>query len=323
MDNFSISRPVNMAPTGIATFAKCPICLDLNDLKADIAIIGAPSDIGMQGKTGTRLGPRGIRMQSTRFHYTEEGSYDPELDTFFLSTKLWSIVDCGDVDYIPGDLKTTFENIEAAVRLITRKKAMPVILGGDHSITIPAARGLDEVGPFNVVQIDAHLDWTDRIGPQTIFNGSPCRMMASMPYVRHISHLGIHGIGSSRRSDFLDARAHGDLIYSPRQLRAEGISSVVKNLPHDYPCYVTIDIDSLDYSVAPGTGSPMTGGLMYDEVREILEEIARRDEVIGFDLVEVSPPYDEASGITCYTAARLISDFMGYITKRRELEGRK
>ena len=100
-----------MAPTGIATFAKCPICPDLNDLQADIAIIGAPSDIGMQGKTGTRLGPRGIREQSTRFHYTEEGSYDPEQDTFFLSTKLWTIVDCGDVDYIPGDLTVSYTHL--------------------------------------------------------------------------------------------------------------------------------------------------------------------------------------------------------------------
>lgn len=322
MNNFSIGEAANLAPTGIASFAKVPIA-NIRNFNADIAIIGAPSDLGIQGKSGTRLGPRGIREQSTRFHYSPGGTYDPEKDICYLSTKIWKIVDLGDIDYIPGDLETTFENIENAVRIIMNHKAFPVILGGDHSISIPVVKGLDNVGDFNVIHIDAHLDWTTNVGNQRFFNGSPCRRMAEIPYVKRISHLGIHGIGSSQKSDFDDARRHGDIIYSPKQIRKIGISNAVSQLPQDLPAYVTIDIDSLDYSIAPGTGSPMTGGLLYDELREILECIAQLMPIIAFDLVEVSPPYDERSGITCYTAARLISDFLGYITKQRELEGIK
>ena len=99
MNNFSIGTPVNLAPTGIASFAKCPICLDLHHTGADIAVLGAPFDLAIQGRTGTRLGPRGIRAASTRFSYKPGGSYDPERDEMYLDTNRWTIVDCGDVDY--------------------------------------------------------------------------------------------------------------------------------------------------------------------------------------------------------------------------------
>ncbi len=323
MDNFSIEKPVNMAPTGIATFAKVPLCVDIRSLCADIAVVGAPCDLAIQGRPGTRLGPRGIRMQSTRFSYSPDGSYDPEKDDFYLSTSRWKIVDCGDIDYIPGDLEGTFANIETCVRTLIKHGAMPVILGGDHSISTPIARGLEEAGSFHVIHIDSHLDWTDSVGRQTVFNGSPCRKMAEMSHVDRIAHLGIHGIGSSRKSDFEDAKAHGDLILSPRQIRKLTIERVIDMLPSGKPYYVTIDIDALDYSLAAGTGSPMVGGLYYDEVQDLLEGIAGKEPVVAFDLVEVSPVYDDPGGTTCYTAARLISDFMGFITKRREKEDRK
>lgn len=318
MDNYSIKSPVNMAPSGIATFAKTPLCTDINNFDGDIAIIGVPCDISIQGRSGARLGPRGIRLQSTRFKYTPLGSYDPEKDEYYLSTNRWEIYDCGDIDYVPGDIKTTFLNIENAVRILKRKNALPVILGGDHSISIPVARGLDEVGNFNVIHIDAHLDWTDEIGGQTLFNGSPCRIMSKMKYVNSMTHLGIHGIGSSKQGDFYDARNNGDLILSPKQIRKIGIEKVIDMIPDGDKYYVTIDVDAFDYSIASGTGSPMLGGLYYDEAVELLEGISKLGKIIALDFVEVSPNYDDAGGTTCYLAARVISDFLGFITKEIE-----
>ena len=166
MSNFSLGEAVNLAPTGIASFAKCAICTNLDALDADIAIIGAPSDLGIQGRPGARLGPRGIRLQSTRFSYSPQGSYDPERDAFYLSTQRWRVVDCGDADLVPGDLTASFANIEAAVRKIAGKGAMPVVLGGDHSVTIPVARGLECAGPFHVIHFDSHLDWSYSRGGQ-------------------------------------------------------------------------------------------------------------------------------------------------------------
>jgi agmatinase len=321
MSNFSLTEPVNLAPTGIASFAKSPICADLDNLVADIAILGAPCDISIQGRSGARLGPRGIRLQSTRFSYSPEGSYDPERDDFYISTKRWRVVDCGDADLVPGDLEASFANIEAAVRKIVSKGAMPVVLGGDHSITIPVARGLDAAGPFHVIHFDAHLDWTDNRGGQRSSNGSPCRHMASMPHVGKMAHLGIHGIGSSQKSDFEDAKAYGDLILSARQIRKNGIPETLAGLPKGDRYFVTIDIDVMDYSIAAGTGSPMHGGLYYDEMIDLLEGVSKLGEIVGFDLVEVAPQYDDSSGTTCYLAARLISDFIGFITKEREKTG--
>ena len=318
MNNFSLKKAVNMAPTGIATFAKTNICINLDELEADIAIIGAPCDIAIQGKPGTRLGPRGIRLGSTRFSYKSGGSYDPERDIFYLDADIWKVSDCGDIDYIPGDLSGTFMNIEAAVRKITEKNALPVILGGDHSITFPVVKGLDKIGDFDVIQIDSHLDWTDNIGGQYYSNGSPMRNIAKIPYVKNILHLGIRGIGSSGRSDFEEARENGDVIYSPKQVRKIGIEKIIADFKSDRNVFVTFDIDSMDYSIEAGTGSPMFGGFYYDEMNEMLECIANECNVIGFDFVEVAPPYDDSGSTTCYLAARLISDFLGFITKNKE-----
>ncbi len=318
MNNFSLKKAVNMAPTGIATFAKTNICMDLNELDADIAIIGAPCDIAIQGKSGTRLGPRGIRLGSTRFCYKSGGSYDHERDAFYLDADIWKVLDCGDIDYIPGDLNSTFENIESAVRKITERKALPVILGGDHSITFPVVKGLDKIGDFDVIHIDSHLDWTDNIGGQYYSNGTPMRNIANLPYVKKILHLGIRGIGSSGRSDFNDAKSNGDLIYSTKQVRNIGINKIISDFKSDRNVFITFDIDAMDYSIAAGTGSPMFGGFYYDEMNEILECIANECNVIGFDFVEVAPPYDDPGATTCYLSARLISDLLGFITKENE-----
>jgi agmatinase len=318
MSNFSLKEPTNLAPSGIASFAKAPICTNLDDLVADIAIMGAPCDISIQGRSGARLGPRGIRLQSTRFSYSPEGSYDPERDDFFVSTRRWRIVDCGDADIIPGDLEGTFANIEAAVRKIVDRQAMPVVLGGDHSITIPVARGLEAAGPFHVIHFDSHLDWTENRGGQRYSNGSPCRQMATMSHVGKMAHLGIHGMGSSQKSDFEDAKANGDVILSPREIRKIGIQETLARLPKGDRYFVTIDIDAMDCSIAAGTGSPMHGGLYYDEMTDLLEGVAKMGVIVGFDFTEVAPPYDDPSGTTCYLAARLISDFIGFITKERE-----
>jgi agmatinase len=318
MENFSTKTPVNMAPSGIATFAKTDLCTDLHHIDADIAILGAPFDIGIQGKTGTRLGPRGIRIASTRFRYKSGGSYDPERDTVFLDTDRWKIVDCGDVDYVPGDLDTSLDNLTAAIEVIRSQGVMPVVLGGDHSITYPILRGFEDCGGVYIIHFDAHLDWTKEIGGQTLSNGSPMRNCAALEHVESILTLGVRGIGSSGPQDFADAKAQGTKFYSPKEIRRIGIEQILTALPQGAQVYITIDIDAMDATMVPGTGSPMFGGFDYDEMVEMFEAIAKRHPVIGIDLAEVSPPYDVPGDTTCYLAARLISDLLGFVTKERE-----
>ncbi|MEH7415743.1 agmatinase [Neobacillus drentensis] len=314
-------QKLNLPFTGICSFAKYPICTNLDELDAHIAIIGVPYDMGAQWRSGTRFGPRSIREGSTLYSFGLNGSYDPERDEVFLAPPL-KIVDCGDVDIVHGDLQQSFENIEEAVRKIISKGAFPVILGGDHSITIPVAQALDSLGSLCAIQIDAHLDWADERSGQRYGHGSPMRRMAEMDHFNEMVQLGIRGIGSSIKEDFDDARAYGSVILSPKQIRKIGIDGVLSRIPKGGCYFLTIDVDGIDPSICPGTGTPSPGGFSYDEVNALLEAIVQRGEVVAFDFVEVAPAYDP-TGMTGQTAARLILDLMGFITKKWEKENRK
>lgn len=311
---------VDMPITGICSFGKYPICLDMDDLEADMAVLGVPYDLGVGFLSGTRLGPRRIREASTQYARGARGYYDPERDEVFLGAP-WRIFDCGDADIVHGDLETSFVNTENSVRSILRKGATPVILGGDHSVSIPVGRALSEVGTAGVIQLDAHLDWSLAPGGQRYGNGSPMRRMSEMAHIGPMTQIGLRGVGSSTKSDFDDARAYGSRLITASDVRRMGPDAVVSAIPEADRYYVTIDIDVFDISLVTGTGSPMPAGLMYQEVDAILGGIARRFDVVCLDLVEVAPQYDP-SGATCRIAAMTILEFMGRILKKRERNGR-
>ncbi len=316
MSNQDEKQFLNLPFTGICTFGKYPVCPDLDQLHADVAVIGVPNDMGTQWKSGARMGPRGIREGSTLYSFGLNGAYDIEKDITYLGPK-WKVVDCGDVDMVHGDMMQSHENTEEAIRKIVSKGAMPVVLGGDHSITIPVGKGLEELGPFHVIQIDAHLDWADHRSGQRYGHGSCIRRLSEMDHVKKIFQFGIRGISSSLKEDVDAAREYGSVILSPRQIRKMGIENVIELLPEGEKYYITLDIDGLDPSVAPGTGTPSPGGFIYDEVNELLEGIAKRGNVIGFDLVEVAPPYDPA-GMTGQVGARLALDLLSFVLKEKE-----
>ncbi len=311
---------VNLPAVGICSFGKYPICDDIDVLDADVAIIGVPYDMGTAYRAGARLAPRRIREASSLSN-NENGFYDHERDEFYLQNDV-RIVDCGDVDMLHGDLDYCFSNIEEDVRQIVDKGVLPVIIGGDHSITIPVGKALNNVGEICVIQIDAHLDWSDAPGGQKLGQGSPMRRLSEMSYVTKMAQLGIRGVGSSLKSDFDDAREYGSIIKSAKQIREHGIENISDFIPQADKYYITIDIDGLDPSIAPGTGTPSAGGLLFHEMQTILETIAFKGDVIGFDIVEVAPDYDPA-GITCHLANQIINEFLGFIFKAREVSQKK
>lgn len=274
--------------------------------------------IAIQGRTGCRLGPRGIRLGSTRFTYKKGGTYDSERKQYYMDARRWHVVDCGDVDYIPGDLKGTMANLESAVSIIQKQGALPVVLGGDCAVDFPVLQGLEGIGNFDIVHIDAHLDWTKPLDGQKFFNGSPMRNAAGLPYVGRILHLGVRGIGSSGPDDFEEAREHGDQIYSCRDVRRLGIDRILKEFGLAKQFVVCFDIDAMDAVYAPATGSPMFGGFNYDEAVDILEAIGSSSDLKGIVMTEVAPPFDDIGGTTGYLAARLISDLLGFAMKRKE-----
>jgi len=302
---------LNLPFVGFATFGKNPICEDWDNIDADVAILGAPFDFGTQYRSGARFGPRGIREASTLFSFGHAGAYDHEDDAIYLPGTV-KIVDMGDADIVHTDTEKSHANIETGVRKALAAGALPVTLGGDHSVNIPCIRAFDDQEPFHLVQIDAHLDFVDVRHGVRHGHGNPMRRAAEKEYVKGLSQIGIRNVSSTAKEGYDDARAMGSDIMSVRQFRKLGVENVLKRIPAGERYYVTMDIDGFDPSIAPGTGTPSHGGFLYYEVLELLQGLAKQGDVIGMDLVEVAPDYDQ-TGSTSFLAAQVLLNFLGFI----------
>lgn len=301
---------------GISTFGKSPVSLDWDNIKADVAIMGAPYDFGTQWRSGARFGPRSIREASTLFSFGHAGAYDHEDDVTYLQAV--RMVDIGDADIVHTDTVKSHANIELGVRKILAAGALPVVLGGDHSINIPCINAFSDSGPVHVVQIDAHLDFVDERHGVRFGHGNPLRRAAEKSYVTGLTQIGIRNVSSTAREGYEDARRMGSDILSVRQFRKLGVDAVLERVPADRRYYVTIDIDGFDPSIAPGTGTPSHGGFLYYEILELLSGLVKRGPVVGVDLVEVAPDYDH-TGTTAILAAQLLLNFIGRIMHQRSL----
>jgi agmatinase len=295
---------------GLCTFGKYPACLDWGAIDADVAILGAPLDMGTQWRPGARFGPRAIREASTLFAFGHAGAYDHEDDVTYLPAGGARIVDIGDADIVHTDTERSLAAIEFGVRTILEAGALPVVLGGDHSVNIPCIRAFAGRGPIHVVQIDAHLDFVDERHGVRHGHGNPMRRAAEQPHVTGLTQLGIRNVSSTAREGYEAARAMGSTIRSVRQVRAAGTAAVLATIPADARVYLTIDIDAFDPSIAPGTGTPSHGGFLYYEVLELLAALVRSHAVVGVDLVEVAPAYDP-TGITAILGAQLLLNLIG------------
>ena len=303
---------LNLPFVGICSFAKSPICLDWDAIDADFAVMGAPFDFGTQWRPGARFGPRAIREASTLFSFGHGGAYDFEDDVVYLPADTVRIVDIGDADIVHTDTKTSHEKIEFGVRKMLAAGAIPVVLGGDHSINIPCINAFDDQEPFHIVHIDAHLDFVDERHGVRNGHGNPLRRAAEHENVTGMTQIGIRNVSSTAREGYEDARAMGSDIISVRQFRKLGVEGVLARIPKGVRYYLTIDIDGFDPSIAPGTGTPSHGGFMYYEGLELCAGLAKQGTVIGIDLVEVAPDYDH-SGSTAILAAQLLLNVIGRV----------
>lgn len=301
---------------GISTFGKRPYEPDWSKLDADVAILGAPYDFGTQWRSGARFGPRAVREASTLFSFGHAGAYDHEDDATYLPGHV-RIVDMGDADIVHTDTITSHKNIETGVRAALAAGALPVTIGGDHSINIPCINAFDDQGEFHILQIDAHLDFVDERHGVRFGHGNPMRRAAEKPYVTGLTQVGIRNVSSTAKEGYEDARAMGSDILSVRQARALGPQGVIDRIPTGARVYVTIDIDAFCPSIAPGTGTPSHGGFLYYDVLEMMQHLANTHEVIGIDLVEVAPDYDP-TGSTGILAAQVLLNTLGFIFHARE-----
>jgi agmatinase len=280
----------------------------------DVAIMGVPFDSGTSYRSGARLGPREIRSQSSLIR---PYSYFQKISPFERLT----IVDAGDVNAPPVGIEPAYAAIEAAVGGILTAGALPMMVGGDHSISLPILRAVARRhGPVALVQFDAHIDtWDDYFGGK-YFHGSPFRRAIEEGLILPAQYVqvGIRGPMYGDEEDFAFQRAHGVTTIDIGQVKDAGVAAViarVRELVGGRAVYVTFDIDSVDPAFAPGTGTPEVGGLTSYEAQTLVRGLAGLP-LVGCDVVEVAPQFDGPGQITALLAANLMFELLGVIARR-------
>lgn len=294
---------------GVRTFLGAPYVTDLDQLKADFAVLGVPFDEGTWGQPGERYGPRDLRESSQEYnHDLTEGFYYIDGDRTVLKGKRWA--DVGDVLLYPTVPAQTNDKITAAVKKILEKKAFPIVLGGDHSITFPVLRAVDAAlgKEVTLVHFDAHLDtWNGE--PGNLDHASWVKRAAQLPGVKKIVQIGMRGLANDPEAVGNARKIHSSIVTS-EQIHAKGVAWALAQIPASENIYISLDVDVMDPSLAPGTGTLEPDGLNFRELDELLQGVAGKGKLVGFDVVEVNP-YRDPSGRTAQTAVRLMIDLLG------------
>ncbi|MFH7042266.1 agmatinase [Paucibacter sp. JuS9] len=289
---------------GIATMMRLPQAEDTKGL--DVCFVGVPLDIGTSNRSGTRFGPRQIRSESVLLRPYNMATRAAPFDSL-------QVADIGDVRINPYDLKDSVRLIEAAYSDIVSTGCRPITLGGDHTIAWPILRALrDKHGPVAVVHIDAHADVNDTMNGEKIAHGTPFRRAVEDGLLQcdRVTQIGLRGTGY-HPDDFDWCRRQGFTVIQAEECWNRSLQPLMEEVRHrvgDVPVYLSFDIDGLDPAFAPGTGTPEVGGLSVIQGLEIIRGM-RGLNIVGADVVEVSPPYDQA-GTTALVAANLAYEML-------------
>jgi agmatinase len=287
-----------------ATFMRLPHVEDPRGL--DVAIVGVPFDGGTSYRPGARLGPREVRAQSSLIR---PYSYFQKVAPF----DRLNVADAGDVDAPPVGIDKCYEAVTGRIGAIADAGARPIVIGGDHSISLPILRALAKrSGPLALVQFDAHIDTWDEYFGGKYFHGTPFRRAIEEGLVdgKRFIQIGIRG-PMYGEDDFDFHREHGITMIDIDQVKARGIAWTVEQMTRvaTGPAYMTFDIDAVDPAFAPGTGTPEVGGLSSHEAQQLVRGLAGLS-LIGGDIVEVAPPFDGPGQITALLAANLMFEFL-------------
>jgi agmatinase len=302
------------------SFLGAPRLSDARSSAAQFAVIGAPFGVPYtirQMHSGAGDAPRAIRERSARFGAFHD-RYDFDLGGSLDRFGPLPLVDCGDVRADPRALSAAAAHVTAAVTAQLAAGRLPIVLGGDDSISALSLRGFEHSGPIEVLQIDAHIDYRDEVNGIRDGYSSPMRRASEMPWVRRIIHVGTRGVGSARPQDVRDTLAAGNQIVSARVVAQQGAAAAV--LRHFTPgarYYVAFDCDGMDPSVMPGTSAPMPGGLAYDTVVDIIHALAKQGNIVGINFAEHYPSLD-VNGITALAITRIIVNLIGATLAQRD-----
>ncbi len=306
---------------GLATFGQRPFLTEssqLDEWQPDVAIVGAPYDNSTTNRPGARFGPRAIRSQAY-----EPGSYHMDLGIEIFD--YLEVVDFGDAYCPHGQTDVSLANIKARVSEVARRGIIPITLGGDHSITWPAATAVAEVkgfGNVGMVHFDAHADTADILYGNLASHGTPMRRLIESGAIpgKNFVQVGLRGYWPPKEI-FDWMREQGMRWHTMDEIWQRGFQAVMKDaiseaLSTADSLYISIDVDSLDPSFAPGTGTPEPGGIMSADLLRMVRTLCLEHNVVGIDIVEVSPAYD-VSDLTVNVAHRLAFECMAGLAARR------
>ncbi len=292
---------------GIPSFMRCPVTRDLAGV--DVAVVGVPFDGGTSYRSGTRFGPRKIREASLLlWGYNNPLAVRP--------LEALRVVDYGDVDVIPPAIVDTMDNIAAEVGALVAAGVTVLALGGDHSISLPLLRAhARRHGPLGLVHFDSHPDtWESEFGGRPYSHGTPFRRALEEGLIdpARSVQVGLRG-PTSGAADWQQARDLGLRLITMDEAAELGVPAVGQAIRETArgPVYVTLDIDAADPAFAPGTGTPEVGGFTSHELLRLVRGLRGLD-LRGFDLVEVSPPFDHGD-ITAILAANLVFEFLSLV----------
>ncbi|MGV1757997.1 agmatinase [Rhizobium sp. A22-96] len=224
-------------------------------------------------------------------------------------------VDTGDIQTTMHDNAVNRARIEARTREILASSAVPILIGGDCSVTIPFLAGFADHGPVWVLQIDAHIDWRDELHGERYGYSSPMRRASEMQHVAGMVQVGLRSVGSAGLTEVEAAKRYGSHFVTARKVHAEGVEAALQHIPEGARVVVTLDCDSIDPSIMPGVAARTPGGLTYTQVIELIAGLGRRAKIAGFDLVEFYPPTD-IDGLSAVTAARILTNVIGAIVRQ-------
>jgi agmatinase len=295
---------------GFATFARLPRIEEVD--RFDCAVVGVPFDSGVSYRPGARFGPAHVRQVSRLLR-----PYNPAQDVEPFRTR--QVVDAGDLAVNPFDIDEAIEQIQAGVAELCAPDRRLLTIGGDHTIALPILRAMAQVhGPLALVHFDAHLDTWDSYFGAPYTHGTPFRRAweEQLLLPEHAMHVGIRGPLYSPK-DLADDESFGFSIVHCEDLESVGVAEVIRRIRErvgNAPTYVSIDIDVLDPAHAPGTGTPEAGGLTSRELLAMIRGFAGVN-VIGADIVEVSPPFDHAE-ITSIAAAHVAYELLSVFARQ-------
>ncbi|MDN5789446.1 MAG: agmatinase [Micrococcales bacterium] len=309
------------------TFLGVPRC-DLDEPEsyagADVVIVGAPFDGGTSHRAGTRFGPMAIRATD----YLPHDGSRPSLALRTDALRDLTVVDAGDVEMYSGDIEVALPALEAAVEKVTRAGAIPVVLGGDHSIAFPDAKGVANVlghGRVSMIHFDAHADTGDITFGALWGHGQPMRRLIESGALRGDRFLQIGLRGYWPEPETLDwMAAQGMRSYEMTEIGRRGLEECLTeafaiSVDECEGVFLSVDIDVCDPGHAPGTGTPEPGGFSARQLLDSVRRICLELPVVGVDVVEVSPPYDHAD-ITAALANRVVLEALSAIARKRQDE---